>query len=294
MDKQKMHEIIATIREYENSVAMLARERITYRDVSGGIHLKLGDELAPKYSTYAGKCAEYLRFGYEVDAATCGELSRTNALKVCDTPALLLEAGLDDLPLLYTQKHLLDAMLPKDDYDPHRHGLTVEQVKRLPELFERPVMICDSPARPDAVLLVLNAVDCDDLPIIAAIRACGTGNYEFREIETNFILAVYGKDDFARYFSERITPDRVVYYNEERGRELSALAKLQLFRSYAAEPDLSDVIIRRPQCIVNSKAAANEPDMGCALDMEELDARDVSGAIADMRDETQLDRNVER
>lgn len=83
--------IIAAIREYENSVAMPENERITYLDARGGIHLKLGDDLAPKYSTYADKCAEYLRFGFEVDAVTCGEYQRTNAIKLCDTPALLAE-----------------------------------------------------------------------------------------------------------------------------------------------------------------------------------------------------------
>lgn len=294
MDKQKMHEIIATIREYENSVAMPARERITYRDVSGGIHLKLGDELAPKYSTYAGKCAEYLRFGREVDAVTCGEFMRTSALKLCDTPALYLEAGFEPRPMLYTQRHMLDAVRPKNEYYPSRHGLTVEQVKRLPELLESPVMLCDSPARSDVMLALLCEVDSDRLPLIAAIKPSGRGYYEMSEIETNFILAVYGRANFPQYFEQMITPDKVVYFNPERGQELNALASLHLLRSHIVEPDLFNVIIRRPQCIVNSKAAANEPDMGCDLDMEALEARDASGAIADMRDETQLDRNVER
>ena len=111
-------------------------------------------------------------------------------------------------------------------------------MKRLPELMEHPVMLCDSPAREDTMLVVLHDVDCDDLPLIMAVRADGSDYYEAGEIESNFILAVYGRTNFLRYFDNRITPDRVVYYDEERGRELNALAKLQLLRSHIVEPDL--------------------------------------------------------
>lgn len=277
MDAMQKHRIIATIREYENSVAMPENERITYLDARGGVHLTLGDDSAPKYSTYADKCAEYLRFGFEVDAVTCGEYQRTNAIKLCDTPALLLEAGFRNLPMLYTQRHLLDALRPKSEDYPHRHGLSIEQVKRLPELLERPVMLCDSPARDDVMLSVLCAVDGDKLPLIAAIKPNGHGYYEMSEIETNFILAVYGRVNFPRYFDQMITPDKVIYYNEERGRDLNALAQLHLLRSHVVDPDLCDVIIRQPRCLVKSEPAAQD---GCDLDMELQDARDASAGLA--------------
>ena len=277
MDAMQKRRVIATIREYENSVAMPEGERITYLDARGGVHLQLGDDTAPKYSTYAGKCAEYLRFGYEVDAVTCGEYQRTNALKLCDTPALLLEAGFRNLPMLYTQRHLLDALRPKSEDYPHRHGLSIEQVKRLPELLERPVMLCDSPARDDVMLSVLCAVDGDRLPLIAAIKPNGHGYYEMSEIETNFILAVYGRVNFPKYFEQMITPDKVIYYNAERGRDLNALAQLHLLRSHVVDPDLYNVIIRPPRCLVNSEPAGHE---GCDLDMELQDVRDASAGLS--------------
>ncbi len=263
-DEMNKREVILTIREYENSVAMPEGERVTYLDPRGGVHLKDGDDKVPDYMGHAVKCAEYLRFGDEVDAVTCGEYPRSSAVKFCDTPELFVQAGFRPLPMLYTQRHLRDAIRPKssydphrhgltveqmkrlpelmehpvmlcdsparDDtrhlrdairpkssYDPHRHGLTVEQMKRLPELMEHPVMLCDSPARDDTMLVVLRDVDCDDLPLIMAVRPDGRGYYEAGEIETNFILAVYGRTNFPRYFDNLITPDRVVYYDEERG-----------------------------------------------------------------------------
>lgn len=278
---------LSMIREYENSVAMPEGERVTYLDPRGGVHLKDGDDKVPDYMGHAVKCAEYLRFGDEVDAVTCGEYPRSSAVKFCDTPELFVQAGFRPLPMLYTQRHLRDAIRPKSSYDPHRHGLTVEQMKRLPELMEHPVMLCDSPARDDTMLVVLRDVDCDDLPLIMAVRPDGRGYYEAGEIETNFILAVYGRTNFPRYFDNLITPDRVVYYDEERGRELNALAKLHLLRSHIVEPDLNKTIIRRPQCIVKSETAGQE---GYRLESKAKEARDSSAKLASEHD-SQMSRD---
>lgn len=254
-DEMNKREVILTIREYENSVAMPEGERVTYLDPRGGVHLKDGDDKAPDYTGHAAKCAEYLRFGDDVDLASCGGMEPINQIKVCDTPALLIEAGFSQKPMLYTQRHLMDALHSKSEENYHWHGLEITQMKRLPYLLENPVLLSDSPSRKDALLAVLAEVDGDKLPLIVAIKPDGKGNYELQEIETNFILSVYGKDDFAKYFSERITPDKLVYFNMEQGRKLEALAELQLFRCHPVAHDLDSVIIRQPQCIVNSKTA---------------------------------------
>ena len=89
-DEMNKREVILTIREYENSVAMPEGERVTYLDPRGGVHLKDGDDKASDYTGHAAKCAEYLRFGDEVDAVTCGEYPRSSAVKFCDTPELFV------------------------------------------------------------------------------------------------------------------------------------------------------------------------------------------------------------
>lgn len=274
--KQDQRSVILTIREYENSVDMPADQRVTYLDPRGGVHLKDGDDKSARYSAYAERCAEYLRFGDEVDTVTCGEYPRTSALKLCDTPQLYIDAGFKPLPMLYTQRHLLDAIRPKDEDHPHRHGLSVAQVKRIPELLADPVMLYDSPSRSDSMLALLCAVDCDSLPLIAAIKPGGRGYYELHEMETNFILAVYGRSNFPRYFDNLVTPEMIVYYNEERGRELNALAKLHLLRSHVVEPDLCNIIIRRPKCIVNMETAGQN---GYSLRSTEQDARRLRDAL---------------
>lgn len=260
MEEYDTDTVLATIREYENSVDMPEEERFTYVDDEKHIHLKEGDDKALlwRYQNYAEHCKEYLRFGDEVDLATCGGMNPLDQLKVCDTPTILRGIGFEQKPMLYTQRHLAEAIHPKSEENYHWHGLTIEQVKRLPSLLEHPVLLADSPARQDAMLAVLTEVDCDKLPLIVAIKSDGKGNYVLQEIETNFILSVYGKNEFEKYFSERITPDKVIYYNEKQGQKLETLAELQLFRCHPVADGLENTIIRHPQCIVNGKSAGEE------------------------------------
>lgn len=64
-------------------------------------------------------------------------------------------------------------------------------------------------------------------------------------------------------------------------KDLNALAKLQLLRSHVVDPDLSDIIIHTPRCLVNMETAAQG---GCDLDMESREARDACGSLTQGRD----------
>lgn len=128
------------------------------------------------------------------------------------------------------------------------------------------------------MLSVLCAVDSDRLPIIAAILPDAHGYYKMENIETNFILSVYGKDNFHKYFENLITPEKVIYFNKERSQELNALAKLQLLRSYSLEPDLYGTIIRKPQCIVNLERSENVKP---SLNNEVSSMREASKELSD-------------
>lgn len=136
-DREK--EIILSIHAYEDSVEMHEDERLTTL-VGKTIHLKAGDENAKSYSKYAKECQEYLRFGDDIDLASSGGLDRFSYLKICDTPQVLLTAGFKQKPMLYTQNHLREALKPKSKNHPHRHGFSISEIKRWPELFKAPVI----------------------------------------------------------------------------------------------------------------------------------------------------------
>ena len=60
MKAEKGSEIITTICEYENSVAMPDNERLTYLDTCGIARLKDGNGNVKAQEAYASRCSEYL------------------------------------------------------------------------------------------------------------------------------------------------------------------------------------------------------------------------------------------
>lgn len=247
MKAEKGSEIITTICEYENSVAMPDNERLTYLDTCGIAHIKDGNGNVKAQEAYANRCSEYLRFGHEVDLAACGAYSPYDALKVCDTPEIFLKTGFEQRPMLYTQKHLFQALTPKSDYNPHRHGFSIEQVKRFPELLASPVVLANSPTRDDVLLAILLATDIYDTPLIAGIKPDGTGNYGEREVETNMVLSVYSRQNFIRYFALLRDMDAFVFVSGRKIEALEDLSGLPLAGNCSGL-DI-DRILQRPKCL---------------------------------------------
>lgn len=77
--------------------------------------------------------------------------------------------------------------------------------------------------------------------------------------ETGHVCSFYGKPENYFRFKMQQMPQRVLYQDIEKGRELDARAKLQLFGGNIASPDLDRRIIRPPECIV--KLRADTPQM---------------------------------
>lgn len=208
MKAEKGSEIITTICEYENSVAMPDNERLTYLDTCGIAHIKDGNGNVKAQEAYANRCSEYLRFGHEVDLAACGAYS---------------------------------------PYDPHRHGFSIEQVKRFPELLASPVVLANSPTRDDVLLAILLATDAYDTPLIAGIKPDGTGNYGEREVETNMVLSVYSRQNFIRYFALLRDMDAFVFVSGRKIEALEDLSGLPLAENCSGL-DI-DRILQRPKCL---------------------------------------------
>lgn len=247
MKAEKGSEIITTICEYENSVAMPDNERLTYLDTCGIARLKDGNGNASAQEAHANRCSEYLRFGHEVDLAAFGVYSPYDALKVCDTPEIFLKTGFEQRPMLYTQKHLFHALTPKSDYNPHRHGFSIEQVKRFPELLASPVVLANSPTRDDVLLAILLATDAYDTPLIAGIKPDGAGNYGGREVETNMVLSVYSRQNFIRYFALLRDMNAFVFVSGRKIEALEDLSGLPLAENCSGL-DI-DRILQRPKCL---------------------------------------------
>lgn len=168
-------------------------------------------------------------FAEQVDEVLAGTANQYNALKVCDTPPLLINLGCRQLPMLYTQRHLKNALKQKDKNHPEYHGLSKEEMKKLPDLIQEPVMVFDSLSRNDSVVIVTSAVDSDNAPILVSFKPDGKGTYELEKVDSNFITSVYGKDNnFSQYIERIVESDNMLYCDIEKSQELFRVSGLQL------------------------------------------------------------------
>ena len=156
-----------------------------------------------------------------------GSLPFYTSLKVCDTPEILLKVGCEQLPMLYTQKHLKSAIKP-DSSKEHFHGLDIAQIKKLPELLQNPVMVYDSLSRNDSIVVLTSEYDKNDNPIIASIKPNGEGRYELETIESNFITSVHGRENFISQFKKAQEQDKILFCDKKKSQEMFERWGLQL------------------------------------------------------------------
>lgn len=172
---------------------------------------------------YGKKCESYLNFGNSVDRVLHPlerASPRREAVLVCTTPGILKEVGLKDLPMHITQKHILDCLHEKTINNNHYHGLSVQELKRLPEALESPIILAESLTKENSLVAVLNYREQDGNPVIVAVRPNGNAIYELRRVDSNFITSTYGKDNFSEFYQRILDQGKLLYVNRENGEKL--------------------------------------------------------------------------
>ncbi|MCD8090175.1 MAG: DUF3849 domain-containing protein [Clostridiales bacterium] len=199
-------------------------------------------------------------FAEQTDKALNNELPFYTSLKVCETPQILLDIGYRQLPMLYTQRHLKDSITEKRKGHVHKHGLTAEQIKKLPELLENPVMIYDSLKRDDSIIVVTSEFDKEGLPVIVSIMPNGKGRYESETIDCNFITSVHGRENFKNQFIKAVSDDKMLFCDKQKSQELFERWGLQL--SELTNSLDYNVIIHQSRSIVkkNQKNSAEKSE----------------------------------
>jgi len=193
-------------------------------------------------------------FAEQVDDVLAGKGNRYNDLKVCDTPQILLDIGCEQLPMLYTQNHLKKAILPKNS-KLHQHGLSVEQIKELPEKIAEPVMLIESSTRKDSIVIAILDYDSERSPVIVSIKPNGTGQLG-NKIRSNFITSVYGRENFIEFISRAIAEENILFWDKIKSQEMFSVLGLQ-FPKGLNNLD-SNVIIHQSRNIVNTNCGKTE------------------------------------
>ena len=175
-----------------------------------------------------------------------------NSLYIAETPNILAEVGLGDLPLTMSKAHLRDNMHEKSPSNPHYHGVQEGVVRSLPELLSKPAMILRSRTNPGDIMVVLQAVDNDWNPVVATIRPNGTAYVDGVKGPANFITSVYGRDNFAPRSGElseyntlylALRERNIMYWNKKRTEALAHRSRLQLPQTLRKVP--SDTILKQ-------------------------------------------------
>lgn len=196
-----------------------------------------------KYSTIES-------FQEQVEKALKGELDPKNAVYIGETPKKLIDVGLNKLPLLITQNHIRSANRAKSNTNKKSHDIDKNILKRLPELISEPAMITDSlsTASTKGIVVITNEVDNEGKPIIVPIKPDGPGYY-FAQLDSNFVLSVYGRNGFLNFIENNIKENTFLYINSKKSQELSTRIQLQLLQRLN-DFDF-DTIIRKSKNVVN-------------------------------------------
>lgn len=166
-------------------------------------------------------------FAEQVDEVLSGKVDRFSGnLKVCDTPQILLDVGCSQLPMFYTRNHLKKAILPKDRKR-HQHGLTVEQIKKIPDELLSPAIIMDSLTQNDSIIAVLSDIDSENNPVIASVKPNGQGFYELEMQESNFITSIYGRENFEEFINRTINNNKILFIDKQKSQELFSVLGLE-------------------------------------------------------------------
>lgn len=144
-----------------------------------------------------------------------------------NTPYVFRRAGFDNLPFIYTQRHLRNAIAPKEA-DSHQHGLTIEQIKSLPEKLEEPVVVFDQPNytvngrsfEGKGVAAVLDMYDPDGVPVIAYFFPNGYGTKTNDNGCSNVIASLYRRDNFTSYLARAANEEKILYIDSEKYEQM--------------------------------------------------------------------------
>lgn len=223
------------IKAWQNDVASLEKLNNMFLDALDELAAKNSDTPTKAKNTDniitigEFKFSKKISFEEQVNDALDGKLNRRNALYVSETPVLLQKIGMQQLPMLYTQKHLNDAMKPKSSKNSHYHGLTKEQILKMPDIINNPAIIVDSIIRNDSVVLLSEYLDDYGNPLLVSVQPNGSGVYELQTVSSNFITSYYGRNnDFSKFVENCIDANAVLYINKEKSRSLYQQTGLQL------------------------------------------------------------------
>ena len=181
--------------------------------------------------------SEYGEFRYsvsesfedQIDSVLNNTFDKNNHIYMGNTPYSLQSIlHLQNKPMLITPTHVYTMTVSKaqakvdgryssgDNY----HDLGKELLLKLPKALEKPMFLIKSTAKPDdlRVVAVTSLTDKNGVNVVAIIKPDGKGFYSDVELDSNFMLSGYGKDNILNYVLNAKKEGRILYASEKNNR----------------------------------------------------------------------------
>ena len=181
--------------------------------------------------------SEYGEFRYsvsesfedQIDGVLNNTFDKNNHIYMGNTPYSLQSIlHLQNRPMLITPTHVYtmtvsEAQAKADGrYDKGRyyHDLGKDILLGLPKALEKPLFLIKSTAKQDdlRVVAVTSLTDKNGVNVVAAIKPDGRGFYSDVELDSNFMLSGYGKDNILNYVLNAKKEGRILYASEKNNR----------------------------------------------------------------------------
>lgn len=194
-------------------------------------------------------------FAKQIDEVKNGVFPKNNTLVLLkNTPKVLKDIGLNDLPITMTQKHLETISQDKGRYkNANYHNLGIDVVKQLPEAIANPLNIYKSSTRDDSIVLVTHLSDKKGNIVLASIKVDGKGTINGIVVDANHMTSAYGKNNYDYNIDKKtgeykpgwaeLNKDNMIYDIDEGiiKKNISSMARFQLPR-YTTNDSINNII----------------------------------------------------
>lgn len=137
-------------------------------------------------------------FKEQIDLMQQNKIPSWNAIRVrSKTPQVLIDIGLDDLPMLITQRHLKHNLESEND----DHAIDEEVLLQIPFALEDPEYILKSKTKVNSVVVVTSLLNKNRDPIVISVDKDGEGTFNNIRIKSNFITSIYGRKNFDKFIN---------------------------------------------------------------------------------------------
>ena len=184
-------------------------------------------------------------FSKQVDSVINGTFPKKDMLTVLSqTPQVLQDIGLDNLPITLTQRHLDTIMNETGKYkNANYHALGEEIVKKLPEAISKPLDVLKSNTDKNSIVLTTDLSDKQDRTVIIAIKINGIGKVNNIEIDSNVMASAYGRNNYDKFMKDNIKNGNLLYDIDQGVIKKVTGARLQLPRTSNSEVELTSTSI---------------------------------------------------